>query len=393
MRGLTVLVGVGVVFLGVCLSPAARAQDESDESGRSVSDAPGDSGTEDAGAGNAALDEPSTDEGATDGSGTGEGAEVIEASEEAREAARVAYARGESNFRDGRFLEAESAFREAFEAVPNPVVLLSVAESQERDGRGAEASRTLAQYLELRVDAPDRSEIEGRIAALEASPARLILRSFPEGAAVRIDGEERSEITPAEIEVAPGEHEVTFVQEGYEEASQVVSTEFATAHTLEMSLEEAAPQGDDPFGQSGEGGEYDAGLGEESATGESEVSPAVWVAASVAGVGLVAGTVLGFLALSEQADFDDMPTEAIADRGERLALFADVSFGLAAAAGLTAIVLYLTDKEGESQAAFDEGDPLDDSLARRSRSREGLRVRYAPAVTPDGAAMAARVDF
>ena len=385
MRG---FVGLATLFLGMnlapitLLAPKASAQEGSAPESSSVgsTETATDGGNPPAGSDSAAEDPPETEE----------------PSEEARAMAREAYSRGEELFRDGQYVEAEAAFREAFEAVSNPVVLLSIAESQERDGRGAEASRTLRRYLDLREDAPDQAEIEGRIEALEARPARLILRSFPEGAAIQIDGEEQIEITPATLEVPPGEHSVTFLQEGYLDATETVTTEFATDATVEVTLDEAPPPGDDPFGELGEGDEYEEGLGAEGADSEAGVSPAVWVAASVAGAGLVAGTVLGFLALSEQADFDDMPTEAAADRGERLALFADVSFGLAAAAGLTAIVLYLTGQDGESQEAFeadDSGDDYDDEVAIGRRERQRARVHYAPAVTPDGAGMGARVEF
>ena len=62
---------------------------------------------------------------------------------------------------------------------------------------------------------------------------------------------------------------------------------------------------------------------------------------------LVSGTVLGFLALSKQSDFDTMPTVAAANDGEAFALVADVSFAVAAVAGITAIVLYATESPAQ----------------------------------------------
>ena len=46
--------------------------------------------------------------------------------------------------------------------------------------------------------------------------------------------------------------------------------------------------------------------------------------------------------MKKKSDFDDRPSESLADSGEKVALFADVGFGIAAAAGITAVVLYLT---------------------------------------------------
>jgi hypothetical protein len=82
--------------------------------------------------------------------------------------------------------------------------------------------------------------------------------------------------------------------------------------------------------------------GDSGAGGKKRSLVPVWVATGVAGAGLVTGIICGSLALKTSKDFDDKPTEASADKGEKLALFADVGFGVAAAAGVTAIILYFT---------------------------------------------------
>src|SRR5687768_1159681 len=46
-----------------------------------------------------------------------------------RDRAREAYARGQEAFRTGDYDGAATAFREAYDAVPNPVVLLGLAEA------------------------------------------------------------------------------------------------------------------------------------------------------------------------------------------------------------------------------------------------------------------------
>ncbi len=276
-----------------------------------------------------------------------------EPTEEQRAEAREAYGRGQQLFQEGQFAEAEDAFSAAFDAVPNPVVLLSVAECQERDGRGAESSRTLRRYLELRPDAPDRGEVTERIIELQNRPAMLVITSNPEGARINVNGQERPEVTPAEIEAAPERYTVTLGVDGYIDAVETVTAEFATVYRIDLTLEEAPPPNEDPFGTLGAGPGYDAEAARADDDENEGVSPGVWVAAGIGGAGLVAGTVLGFLALSEQADFDDMPSEDSADRGERFALFADVSFGIAAAAGLTAVVLYLTNQEGDEEPVAD----------------------------------------
>lgn len=285
-------------------------------------------------------------------------------SREVRERARTAYARGQELFRNGQYEEAERAFREAYEAVPNPVVLLGIAETEERQGRGVQSVNTLQQYLTSRPDAPDRADIEARMQRLRNTPARLVITSVPAGASININGQDRPEVTPAEIEVPAERYTVTLRLEGYSDGSDTVQAEFATIHKVELTLE-AAPAQEDPFGQVGPIDEQPVTT-DETAGEDDGVPVGVWVFAGVGGAALVAGTVLGFLALSEQASFDDQPTEDTADRGELFALFADVSFGVAAAAGLTAIVLYLTSggDDDEADAADPAADPAAGEAAR-----------------------------
>lgn len=103
--------------------------------------------------------------------------------------------------------------------------------------------------------------------------------------------------------------------------------------------------------------------------GEAQAIPlSVWVAAGVSGASLVGGVVLGFLALDAQTDFDARPSAAAADRGERLAVYADVLFGVAAAAGLTGIVIYATEVEP-------------------------MRIAVAPRISPSAAGAVLSVSF
>ena len=83
---------------------------------------------------------------------------------------------------------------------------------------------------------------------------------------------------------------------------------------------------------------------------DKAVPTSVWVTSGVAVAALVTGTVLGVVALKQEKDFNDDPTERGADRGDRIALFADVSFGVAAGAAITSLALYLTSRKKRKQA-------------------------------------------
>ena len=333
---------------------------------------------------------------------------------EQRQRAREMYAQGQREFDAGNFEAAQAAFEQAYAAVANPVVLLGVASAQERRGMTGEACGTLRRYLRERADAPDRATIEGRIEGLhcpdEAPPQQATIRIAcqPAGAAIAIDGTDTGRVAPADITVAPGEHTVTLTLGGYLAVSQQVSLVAGATSEITVTLTQQPAQAsetegegtamgeDDVFGAGGEGeGEGAAeGEGEGAAEGEGEgegatappastgPSAAVWVTTAIAGVALVTGSVFGFLALSQQSDFDAAPTHSAADQGEAFALVADLSFGIAVAAGVTAIVLYATEPHGDSSSATAHRDDDD-----------GPQVSFAPVVGTQGGGAALSVSF
>ncbi len=261
-------------------------------------------------------------------------------------AARGEYARGQQLFRDGDYGGAEKAFQEAYRIVPNPIVLLSVAECQVRAERFTDAVLSLSRYLEDRPDAPDRAQVEAQMAKLKERPGTLVVTSEPPGATIVVDGDNTGKVTPAEVELQSGDHTIVLKAPGYADAERPTTILIGGRHELDVQLSALQVAAPEPAVDPNAGVEADA-------DDASRTRKAVWVAASVAGAGLVAGTVLGALALKNKRDFDDNPTEAIADKGERLALFADVGFGVAIAAGVTAIVLYVTeDDEAASEQSF-----------------------------------------
>jgi hypothetical protein len=323
-----------------------------------------------------------------------------------RTRARAAYTEGQRRFDAGDFAGALTKFEEAYTIVNNPVVLLGVASAQERLGRIPEARATLERYLRERPTAPDRADIEARIAAMPApaapveatAPATLVITSDPPGAAVVVDGESSGAVTPTEVTAAPGEHEVALALSGYELATRTVTgvlgerTEVAVTLT---AMPEAEPMGEDEAVPEGE---------EETATEEEPApaagpSAATWVTTAIAGVALVTGTVFGFLALSRQSDFDVTPTVALADEGQAFALGADLAFGVAVAAGITAIVLYATDRPAApAEAEADEGADEDAEGAEETAPAEETAaldpsVMFAPLVSPTGAGIAVGGSF
>jgi hypothetical protein len=313
-----------------------------------------------------------------------------------RARARTAYTEGQRLFDAGDFAGALARFEEAYTIVNNPVVLLGVASAQERLGRTAEARATLERYLRERPSAPDRADIEARIAAMPAgaapatAPGTLVITSDPAGASVVIDGESSGAVTPTEVSLAAGTHEVALALSGFELATRSVTMSDGARTEVAVTLT-AIPEAE-PMDESEAFPEEDAAEEEtEEPAPSSGPSAATWVTTAIAGVALVTGTVFGFLALSRQSDFDVMPSHALADEGGAFALAADLAFGVAVAAGITAIVLYATDRpsppaETETPDESDDGDG-------EAPAEETASLMFAPIVGPHGGGLAAGIAF
>lgn len=297
-----------------------------------------------------------------------------------RKRAREAYQAGQDHFEAGHYEEALEAFQRAYDAVPNPVVLISIAETQARLGRENDAVETLEQYLEEKPEAADRYAIEAKIKSLRTRPAVLAVSSDPSNAQIIIDGAETGETTPAELELPPGEHKVKLRLAGYEAREETLQLEPGEHESIDRRLEAStAVVEDEVFGE--QGAEATAAqappVSTQAAPGDTGPSTAVWIATGVGGAALVTGTVLGFLALAEESDFSETHAEETAERGERFALFADVAFGVGAVSLTTALVLYLTESSGDEEA----------------RAAEGASLRASPWVSKDGVGLGAKGRF
>jgi hypothetical protein len=257
---------------------------------------------------------------------------VPEPTAEQREAARASYDRGRKLFAEAKYADARAAFQEAYDAVPNPIVLVSIGECQLRLGNLEDAHDAFTRYLAGRPDAPDRADVEAKLADITATPATLVITTVPAGAAIRIDGQDSGKVTPADVPVPRGDHTLELSLAGHTAISEPLSAKAGVRHELHAQLQPLPPP---PVAVA-------APPPPPPPPPPEPPTEAIWITSIVGATGIVAGTVLGFMALSERSDYDANPTTESADRGERLALFADVAFGVGAMGALTALVLYVT---------------------------------------------------
>jgi tetratricopeptide (TPR) repeat protein len=290
-----------------------------------------------------------------------------------RAQARELYANGQQLFRQGDFGGAQRAFEEAYRAVPNPVVLLSIAECYVRMEQYQKAIEIFRTYLLERANAPDRAQVEAQIQTLQAKPATLTVLSNVDGAEILIDQQDSGRVTPAELTLSPGEHQLTLRKERFYQAEQIVSLGPGVRDSVRIALTEEpqTPVAEAPAPEA---------VPEER--GPRHPTPAFWAAIGVSAAGVVAGSVLGGMALKKDKEYNandgENASTDLADKGERMALFCDVSFGVAAVGAVTALVVYLTSgSKGGAEQAPNEQAPSEQPTAwsvnpRVSRGNVGL---------------------
>ncbi len=241
----------------------------------------------------------------------------------------------------GRFLDAELAWLAAYALAPAPELYVAVAGARQAAGDETGAVAALRKYLELRPEAVDRPAIEARIATLEKAPAKLLIRTGTPGRSILLNGKPTGRTTPVELLLPPGEHQVVVAGNGQKIGERTVTLTFGEEREVLFELEAATYESSPaPLGPSVE---------DDRPSEDKAVPTSVWVTSAVAGAALLTGTGLGFAALRKEQAYRESPSAGLAKKGDRLALFADVSFGIAAGAAVTALVLYLTGREQQKR--------------------------------------------
>jgi hypothetical protein len=251
---------------------------------------------------------------------------------------KPAYRLGVQLFEAGRYADAEQAWLRAHFLSEDPTLLVAIADTRQRRDDEPGAVAMLERYLVDRPDAPDRASIEARIATLLESPAQLVVRSLEPGHAILLDGVPVPQKTPATLEVGPGTHTVVVVGDGQQVGEETVQVGFGEVKELSFTPQTQS----DVILEETDEARLQAELAKERE--DRTIRKAVIATGSIAAASLVTGTVLGFVALKKERDYRDDPSARTADQGERIALFADLSFGLAALSAITSFTLFMTNK-------------------------------------------------
>jgi len=304
--------------------------------------------------------------------------------------AKEHYTAGKALYEKGNYADAMAEFQTAYDLKPHPSVLKSIGECKVQIGDIPGAIVIYEQYV-ADPAATKKDEVSTKISELKGMMAKVDLTSVPTGAGITVDGAVTDKVTPATIELTPGEHTIVLNADGYEPLEKPLTLAKGESKQVAIDFDKdgkstsAEPALVDPFAD--EGGAVPAEGGE--IENEKEGPPAgFWVAAAVAGVGLVCGTVFGTMALGDEDDFNQKKKsdpssndlKGIRDSGERNAIIADVSFGVAAAAAVVGVIILLTDKKGDEKAEADAA-----ATARR--------VQVVPVATGNAVGLSTAVSF
>jgi ribosomal protein S20 len=292
-----------------------------------------------------------------------------------REKAREAYKKGEEKFGAGDFAGAAEAYKSANELIPSAQATYKMALSLDKAGK----TEALGAYQSFLATPPPDNMGEQKAAAekrvAEMGKGSIKITTTPPGASIKIDGERSLDASPTTIAVKPGVHKVEATLADHESASQDVTVPAGGTVDVALTLKNApaaavavAPPPAPPPAAS----EPPPAPPPPPAEPKSKV-PA-YVTLGIGGVGAIVGTIFGLGALSAKSDFKSNPTTDNADKAERNALIADMSFGVALTLGITGTVLLLS--------ADKPADP----------PKAGA-LRFAPLLSRDTQGAAAQIRF
>ena len=281
--------------------------------------------------------------------------------EENQALARDHYKKGKMFYDEENFAASLIEFQAAYDAKPHPIVLKSIAECKANLGDIPGAILVLEEYLSF-PKSGNRKAVKARIKELKALLGTLEITTEPPGATITVNGKATEQVTPATMELGEGVYDIQLVLDGYEPLIKSINVAKSDSTSLTVDFaQEGIPirpvedQIIDPFDEP-----EDDPTVIPAAEEESDGPPAAfWACAAIAGVGLVSGTVFGTLALTDEDKYNSMenPTKAKKEAGERNAIIADVSFGVAIAAAIAGTIILVTSKDSDEEAVDPDEQP------------------------------------
>lgn len=283
--------------------------------------------------------------------------------------AKELFQRAQKLYKQARYAEAIEKFEEAYAARPHPVIYFNIGKCYEQLNETPKALRAYRDYLRLMPDAKDRDTVADAIANLERrlkekGVQQLMVFADPPNAHIEVDGKDLGS-SPASVELVAGNHQLRVFLDGYEPVERAFVMSITRATEMTINLREArndvpppppppvvdVPKKEEP---------KTAALTPEPKKDEPPVITApkpepkkkgrvwTWVAGGVAVAGAGAATGLGLAANGASAEMlasqhTQAETQALHDKAQGLSTGANVAWGVAAAAAVTAVVLFFVE--------------------------------------------------
>lgn len=161
------------------------------------------------------------------------------------EKAREVFAWGQRLYKQARYAEAALKFEEAYLLRPHPVLQYNIGRCYEQLGELPRAMRSYKDYLRLMPEAKDKEAVTDAILNIERrmqekGVQQVLVFAEPASAVILVDGKTLG-TSPASVELAPGNHQVTVKASGYEEAQRSFILSAQRSIELSFSLKALNP--------------------------------------------------------------------------------------------------------------------------------------------------------
>jgi hypothetical protein len=167
--------------------------------------------------------------------------------------ARVLDQQGVRAYREERYNDAIRFFEEALKVGGPPSEIWNIAKCHVRMDEPEEAAKYIEEYLDQKgLSAGDRAEAEQQLHEITRRHSTLTVASSPAGATVYLDGHRWAGITPATIDIPPGDHKVTIELAGHDPLDRSVTAKFGRAVIVDarLSKNDSAPSSAETGGRS-----------------------------------------------------------------------------------------------------------------------------------------------
>jgi tetratricopeptide (TPR) repeat protein len=265
-------------------------------------------------------------------------------------------------YKQGKFLEAIEKYQAAYALKPHPAVHFNIAKCREALGEPGKALSEYREYLRLMPEASDRDAVQTSMTGLQKQLAQkgvqqLSVVATPATAVVEIDGRPLG-LSPVYVELPAGAHTVVVSAADFERVERPVTL---TLDRMESVTVDLKPKTDAPKVASNEPAttvapeppppppnpplEVAATPAPTAASGHRVWT---WVALGVGAASAAAAIGCGVGANSAAAELHSVmhvtaDGDVLVARASSFALAADVTWGIAAAAAIVAVIAFFVE--------------------------------------------------